>query len=273
MQKQILEKHKVPLVTAGIYFLSAYPTFKIMWDRWFSADSYYSHGILIPFVVGYLIWNKKDELARIKPNSSPWGLWLIVLGVIIQLFSSVFRVNFTASFSLLPIAWGFVLHFYGKETFKKIFFPLSFLFFMLPLPGVVIVNVSFRMKLFAAEIARGVLNNMGIAAVRFGSIIRMQNAQVVVDDVCSGLRSLISLLALGCLFGYLMKGRVWKKILVVLSTVPIAVITNVCRVVFLASISEIWGAQYATGFVHDASGFLVFALAFGLLFIVVKILE
>jgi len=129
------------------------------------------------------------------------------------------------------------------------------------------------MKLFAANISEVVLNNMGLRAMRQGSIIYMQHTQVIVDDVCSGLRSLISLGALGSIFAFWLKAPMWKRILLFVSTIPIAVITNVCRVVFLSFVSEVWGAQYATGFVHDASGFMVFALAFVLLYGVSKVIE
>jgi len=129
------------------------------------------------------------------------------------------------------------------------------------------------MKLFAASIATGLLNQMGLEAIQEGSIIKLRHATVIVDDVCSGLRSLISLTALGSIFAYWLKGGVVKKIFIFLSTIPIAIITNVCRVVVLSSIGEIWGAKYATGFIHDATGYLVFALAFIMLYLVGRILE
>ena len=114
---------------------------------------------------------------------------------------------------------------------------------------------------------------MGFSVVRDGSILRLPHAYVIVDDVCSGLRSLISLTALSSIFAYGFKGNALKKITVFVLAIPIAVVTNVCRVVFLSFVSEVWGPQYATGFVHDLSGFLVFALAFVMLYAVVKILE
>lgn len=268
-----MKKHYEPIIAGFVLLLAYLPALKVMWDRWFSADSYYSHGILIPFVVAYLIWQKREILAKVKIKRSGWGLPLIVAGIIIYLMSSILRVNFTASFSMLFVIFGFVLHFYGRETLRIILFPVCFLFFMLPLPSVVIVNISFKMKLFAAQIATAILNNMGIDAIRDGSIIKMRHAYVIVDDVCSGLRSLISLAALGSIFAYWMNGRMWKRILLFSTTIPIAIVTNVCRIVFLASISEIWGPQHAVGFVHDVSGFMVFALAFFMLLVVAKLIE
>ncbi len=269
----ILKNYRDNIILLSAFLLCYVPALLWMWDRWFARDSYYSHGILIPFVCGYLIWQKKEELKQAKIESSPLGIWLIAGGLGVYLFSSLFRINFSAAFSIMPVLYGLILYGCGKEVFKKVFFPVTFLIFMLPLPSAAITEISFRMKLFAATIAQWSLNSMGLPAVQEGSIIKMRHAYVIVDDVCSGLRSLISLMALGTIFAYWMKTSLVKRVILFLSTVPIAIITNVCRIIFLSFVSEIWGSQYATGFIHDLSGFMVFALAFILLFGMGKLLE
>jgi len=271
--KKILSEYKKQIL-AGIVLLIAYfPILRWMWDRWFARDSYYSHGILVPFVTIYLIWHMKDTLKDIKPKQSPLGLLLIAVGLTVYLLSSVVRIYFSSGFSMIIVVYGVVLYFWGKEIFWKISFPLAFLLFMVPLPEVAIINMSFRLKLFAASIATYMLNHMRIPAIREGSIIRMRTSEIIVDDVCSGLRSLISLLALGSIFAYMIKGKIWKRIILFASAVPIAIITNVIRVIILGSISEIWGPDYVRGFLHEATGFMVFGLAFIFLYGVAKLLE
>lgn len=266
-------RHKRQVILGIVFILTYFPTLLWMWDRWFVRDSYYSHGILIPLVVGYLIWYKRRDIVSTPIEPSPWGVWLIVLGLCIHILSSFFRVYFSSSFSMMIVLAGIILHFYGKTVFRKVAFPVCFLIFMMPLPLVVVVNISFKLKLFAAHLAALILNAMGLHAVQEGSIIKMSRAYVIVDDVCSGLRSLISLMALGSIFAYWMKGSTFKRILVFLSTIPIAVVTNVFRVIVLSSVSEIWGPRYAIGFLHNATGLLVFGLAFILLYGVVKLIE
>lgn len=271
--KRVIKNHAQPLTASMIFLLAYTPTLMWMWSRWFATDSYYSHGILIPFVSGYLIWQKKAELQVMPVKESLLGMPLIVAGILLYLFSALFRINFSGGLSMFVVIFGMILHFYGMAILKKILFPIAFLIFMFPLPEVAIVNISFRMKIFAAGIAEKLLNQMGILAKRNGSIIMMRHAQVVVDDVCSGLRSLISLTALGSIFAFWLNGPAWKRVVLFLTTIPIAIITNVCRVVFLATVSEIWGPESAVGFIHDASGFLIFALAFVLLLGVSKVIE
>lgn len=270
----ILKKYRDELLTLIFVLLTYTPTFIWMWDRWFVRDSYYSHGILIPFVSFYLIWNKREELSKLPREYSPWGFPIFLFGILLHLISAAFRVYFSSGFSLIIVLIGLLLHFFGYRILKHLFFPIVFLAFMIPLPIVTIANISFKLKVFAAQLATNILNNhLRIPCFQDGSIIRLQHAHVIVDDVCSGLRSLISLTALGSIFAYWIKGGIIKKTVVFLSTIPIAVITNALRIVFLATVSEVWGAQYATGFLHDLSGFIVFAGAFVLLFAVVKLLE
>ena len=100
-------KNNYPFLTAGILvFLNYVPTFIWMWDRWFARDSYYNHGILIPFVTLYLIWQRKEELKLIEPNRSVWGIQLIILGVLIHVLSSLFRIYFTSGFSFIVVLIG-----------------------------------------------------------------------------------------------------------------------------------------------------------------------
>jgi len=271
--KNFFKQYAKECFCGAIFLIAYFPTFIWLWDRWFARDSYYSHGILVPIVTIVLIWQKRIELKKIKRSESVWGIRLIVLGIFVYLISSIFRVYFSSGFSMLIVLIGFVLYFWGSKIFKKIAFPLLFLIFMIPLPMVIVANISFKLKLFAAEMSTMLLNKMRIPAIQVGSIIKMRSAYVIVDDVCSGLRSLISLTALGSIFAYWMNTIMIKRYLLFLATVPIAIITNVCRIVLLSAISEIWGSEYATGFIHNVSGFMVFALAFILLYATGKLIE
>jgi exosortase len=168
---------------------------------------------------------------------------------------------------------GIVLYFCGIAILKECWFAIAFLIFMMPLPLFAIVGITFKMKLFAAYWANKVVNAMGIPAILDGSVIKMRHTHVIVEDVCSGLRSLISLLALGAIVAYLAKLSSWKKIVVFLTAGVMAVLANIVRIVFMAATSEIYGAKFTEGFLHTLSGIIVFVVAFAGLMVVVKELE
>ena len=241
--------------------LTYFPVFLWMFDRWFSRDSYYSHGILIPFLVIFFIWQKRSKIINQPFIASVWGNRLFLIGVGIHLLSLIAGVYFTSAFSLVIVLLGLVLQLYGRQVFKELYLPLLFLVLMIPLPLVFIVNLSFQLKLLAAKLAAIMLHQLGIPAISEGSYIQMRNAFVVVEDVCSGLRSLMALISLGAVFAYLMKTSYKKKLVLLLAAFPIAIIVNALRIAVLALKAEWWGVESIQGIVHEVAGYLVIAVA------------
>lgn len=264
---------KKTLTLFFIFILAYFPTMQWMWERWFTQDSYYSHGWLIPLISILLIWQKRLVWKDLKPHPSSQGIWLFAAGVMLHLSSLLFRVYFTSGFSMIVVIAGFVLCVWGKDVWKTVMFPVMFLTFMIPLPLVLVVNTSFQLKMFSASMAAALLNVINIPAEQQGSFIRMSHATVVVEDVCSGLRSLIALLALGALFAYWLKSGKLKKTILFLSSIPVALVANTLRVMVLAIMAEFWGIKHVAGVAHDLSGYLVFILAFLFLSTIEKMLE
>lgn len=269
----VKQQYIKPAIITALLLVIYSPTIWWMVDRWNAKDSYYSHGFLVPIVSLYVLWIKRSKLAAIKPKPHILGLWLLAAGLVIHMLSAFFRIYFTSAFSSLLVISGIVLYFSGKEMLKQTLFAILFLVFMIPLPLISIVGITFKLKIFAAYWANKIVNALGVRAILDGSIIKMAHTHVVVEDVCSGLRSLISLLALGAIIAYLSKLSRWKKIVVFLAAGVMAIVANIVRIVFMALTSEIYGAKFTEGFLHTLSGLIVFVVALAGLMIVVKELE
>ena len=265
--------YKIALII--ILLISAYlPVFISLSERFLAVDSYYSHGFLVPLVSLYLIWRKRKKLQTFLPASScKFGLVLLVAGLLLHFVSTALKINFGSYASLPIVLGGLVLYLFGKKITREILFPLAFLIFMVPLPSVAIITITFKMKIFTAQIASRIVSMMGISAIRGGSTIYLPRDFLVVGDPCSGLRSLISLLALGAIFAQVIAGSRIKKSALFLSTIPIAVISNAARIVLLLLITHVYGKEAALGFFHDFSGMLVFVFAFIGLTIVMRLLK
>ena len=262
------------LISFGILTILTYiPTILWMVDRWGSRDSYYSHGYLVPFVSAFIVWQMRGKLGKLKAEPSNLGWAFFIGGMAIHLLSAVWRVYFSSGFSLIIVLIGLVLLFLGKSYLKQLLFPILFLVSMIPLPLVAIAQISFQLKIFAAQAATFVINKIGIAAIREGSVIRTMRSYLVVEDPCSGIRSLIALISLGALMAYFSNSSRLRKAGLFLSSIPIAVITNIIRIVALYVVSHIYGSQAAMGKFHDAMGILVFVMAFAGLSLVAKTLE
>ena len=260
------------IVLLCILFL---PTFNQWARRFTAADSYYSHGFLVPFVSLFLVWQKKGRIKELLPQHTPCNAGLVLLagGLLLHLVSSFLEVNFGSYFAFVIIVTGLVLYLLGTTITKELFFPLFFLLFMVPLPSVVIIAISFKMKIFAAQASTFLADAMGIEVVREGSTIHTPNGSLMVGDPCSGLRSLISLLALGALFTQLVSIPRVKKVILFLSAVPIALFSNILRIILLVVVTYFYGEKTALGLFEKFVGFLVFIFAFIGLNLVVKLLK
>jgi exosortase len=270
MKRQDLIKLIILGVLVGIAYI---PTFDWMVDRWTVKDTYYSHGFLVPFISGFIVWLKRKDLAKIKLVPSTWGWVLFGGGIAVHIISALWRIYFTSGFSLLPVLAGMILLFGGKQYLKALLFPLSFLIFMIPLPLVAIANISFKLKIFAAQISTAIVNSLGVAAIRQGSVIKTAHSYVIVEDPCSGIRSLVALIALGALMAYFSQLSRPRRVALFLSSIPIAVATNIIRIVAVTMASEMYGGKFASGAFHDTMGIVVFVLAFFGLSLVAKMLE
>ena len=272
-----MDKRRIGMIKFGVSIallsIAYLPIIIWMVDRWLAKESYYGHGFLIPLVSLFFIWQKRDALKKIRISSDISGLAFVVIGLFVNIICASLKVYFISGFSLVFVLYGLVLFFFGREMARKLIFPIFFLLAMIPLPLVLIGTITVKMKLFAAQVATFTLNRIGFPSIRDGSIIRMPNSFIEVEAPCSGLRSLISLLTLGLLFAYTSRASYVKKGILFLSSVPIAVASNVVRIIMIATVNDLYGGKVAMGFFHDFTGFLVFAIAFVGLFGVSRIIE
>lgn len=249
------------------------PTFLWMVDRWMARDSYYGHGFLIPLISLYWVAKAVPELTVLEKKSDGWGLLIFFLGFFLQVISRLLRIYFLSAISLIVILLGGILFLFGRKVFQKIWFPVFFLFLMIPLPLLLIAHITLKMKFVVSEISAVCLRAIGIPTVREGSYLHMRHASLLVGDPCSGLRSFLAFLCLGLVFAYgsLLTG--WRRFVVAISGLPIALLSNVGRVFFLALLSEIYGEAVIQGWLHDLSGLLTFAFAMVLFLALRKKLE
>lgn len=261
-------------VAAAILVVPAYlPTILWMVDRWFAKESYYGHGFLIPAVSLYLVWQRRDALKNVKAFNDFLGLWIIVAALLVNIICASLKIYFISGFSLVFVIYGFILFFFGKKMVRNLIFPIFFLFAMIPLPLVIIGNLTVKLKLLATQLSVFVLNSIGFRCIQDGSFIRMPSSVLEVAAPCSGLRSIIALLTLGLLFAYALKTSYFKKTILFLLSIPIAIATNVMRITIVAMVNDLYGEKIALGFFHDFMGYMVFVVAFAGLWGVSRVLE
>jgi len=174
---------------------------------------------------------------------------------------------------MILIILSISVYFAGWKFAKAIFAPVAYLIFMIPIPAIIWNKIAFPLKIFATKMAVGVIHFLEIPAFREGNIIHLANTTLEVVDACSGIRSLMSLLALSAAFALISNHKRMGKSMLFLSAIPIAIFTNIVRLSSTAVLARHYGPQVAEGFLHDSSGILVFGLAFTLLYGIHWVLE
>ncbi len=260
-------KQHLPAFFLLVFLVFLYlPAFKEFIYDWYNDDNY-SHGFLIPFISGYFVWQKRTIIKSAEVKSSIFGLFILISGLFIFLIGTASAEWFLTRVSLIIVLAGIILYLSGKDIFKSIWFAIVFLIFMVPIPYLIYHALSFPMQVFSTKIAYGALKLIGIAALRQGNIIHLPGYSLEVVEACSGMRSLISLSALGAVFAYMMQQSNSKRLILFFSAIPIAIIANIFRLFVTALGAAVIGPEFAEGFLHEFSGLLVFATAMVLLMI------
>jgi len=254
----------------GIILLLYFKTFMWLLDSWLY-DPFYSHGFIIPVISLFIIWSKRKELKSIQQKKDPMDVYVFAFGLTLYAAGTFWKFLFLLGISLIPVLAGLILHFYGREFMRKLLFPIGFLLFMIPLPGLDMLGI--HLQHFTANNAAWISQSIGIEVYKDGLEMYVLDCPILIGLPCSGLRSIISLLIVAAVFAYIIKGSISKKAVILFMTVPIAVASNTIRVTSALLIAGFIGCDAATTFFHNFSGILVFVIALIMLIIFAKILK
>jgi exosortase len=229
-----------------------------------SNDPDMGHGFFVPLVVGFIVWQRRGELAGIEMRPNWWGLVVVLFGAVQMMLGTLGVELFTSRVAFVVTVIGSVWFLGGTELLKKLVFPLALLFLMVPIPAVVYNQLTFRLQLLASRLADGSLELLSVPVVREGNILELPNMNLQVVEACSGIRSLLTLTFLSLVYGYLFEKRLWVRVALFMSTVPIAILANGSRIAATGILSQI-KPDLAEGFFHESTGWILFLISLGLL--------
>ena len=225
----------------------------------------YNYCYLIPIVILYLVWNKKREWVREKSIPSWYGLLIFLLGVLLFWFGELAGEFFSMYISSWLVVTGLLWIHTGWKKLRTMAFPLFVALFMFPLPYFLNTKLTFNLKLISSELGIKIIQLCGMSGYREGNVIDLGFAQLQVVDACSGLRYMIPLFLMAVLMAYLYRAAYWKKIIIVLSSIPLSIVTNGLRIALTAVLYKAVGPVAAEGFFHDFSGWAIFMVSFAIL--------
>ena len=236
------------------------------------SDPNFAHGIFVPFFALFVLWQNRKSLQEI-PSAPSWaGLPLVVLSMIVLVLGVLGADIFLPRISLLILLAGLIILFQGWTFFRAVFFPWSILILMIPIPALLINRVTFPLQLLAAKVATALLELVNVPVHREGNMITLAAKQLDVAEACSGIRSLLTLVSLAIIYGYLMESRKWVRVVLVCAAIPIAVAANSFRVFGTGFLVQHGHPDASEGFYHEFSGLLIFAVALLMLFAVHRLI-
>lgn len=238
--------------------------FAWMFARWHDTISFgadYSHGYFIPFVSLGVIWYKRKEIFSADMAVDWKGLSVVILALFLHWLGAKMQQTRISLMSLVLLSWGIPFYLFGWQLAKKLIFPCSYLIFCIPLNFMDVI--AFPLRIFSTRLATGMLQGIGIDAVRSGTAIIIPSMPTGMDvaDPCSGLRSLLAMTALTAVYAYFTQRTLMRKWLLFMASIPLAVLGNIARIVTIAIVSEAIGGRLALGLYHDYSGYILFTAA------------
>src|SRR5208282_1536009 len=222
------------------------PVLSSLARQWWD-DPNYGHGFFVPLFAGFVLWGVRDKWRALpmRPNNSGLAIMLFAIGL--RILGMLGAELFIARLSLLILIVGMVLFLAGRQKLRSISFPIGYLFFMIPLPAIVYYQLTMPLQLWASRLGASGLVAVGICTVREGNLLLLPNCTLNVVEACSGIRSLLSLLAAVVAYGYLAEPSTWKRCVLAVASVPIAIASNGLRLVATGALSYSFGPSVDSG--------------------------
>jgi exosortase len=257
-----------PFALIALFLIILYDriAYKLVYD-WATLPDF-SHGFLIPFFAAFLLWDKRFEL-RSTPIIPTWaGIWLVALGLFELLLGVLGADLFIQRTSFVLLTAGLIWTLLGKAILGRVKFVLFVLLLAIPLPTILFNQITFPLQLLASHFAANLLPLAGVPVLQEGNIIQLPAMPLEVAEACSGIRSLMSLFTVAVIYGYFLERATWRRVVLALSSIPIAVTANVARIFGTGLCVQYWDPDKALGFFHEFSGWLMFLVSLSCLYLV-----
>jgi len=238
--------------------------FSLMTGAWFARPEY-SHGMLIPLVAGYLIWQRRASLGIDRAAGSWLGPAVVVLGLALWLLGALSTIRAVNQYALIVMFYGVVLAMVGPRTFARLWAPMLMLLLMVPLPGFFYNNLSLQLQLVSSAFGVWLMRLFGISVYLSGNVIDLGHFQMQVVEACDGLRYLFPLMTLGFIVAYFFRAPLWQRLLVFLSSVPITIFMNSARIAMIGVFADSGNTALAEGLLHELQGWVIFMASGALL--------
>jgi exosortase len=249
--------------------LAVWPMFAHAAEVWATVEAF-GYGFLVPPLSLLLVWWQWPALRASLGRGAWGGVFVVFDALVVALVATRAGINALAGVAVVPLLWGIVVALWGWGAGRVLAFPIGFLAFGLGVYTGALNSLGFALQEVTAAGAGALGQAIGLGVVREGLVLRAAEFAFVVAEKCSGMSSLLSLLALAALWGFVAAGTPAARLALALSVLPLVVLANVARVTLVLVVAALFGQDAAVGFFHQASSLVLFGVAIGGLLLVAR---
>lgn len=259
------------LIALTLFIAAYYPVLKVLAAKWISSQDY-NYAFLVLPVIFYMAWKKKSILTGRQPRYSWIGLVIVVMAVPIYYVAMFTQLRTFISLSMVLSILGLLIYFFGINAVSEMITPLILLIMLIPVPDQLYIKLTFPLQLFVSKLSAIIINTLGIPILRQGNVMHIPNKSFEVIEACSGMHSLIALITLSIIMGYFGLQKKINKFLILVSTIPMAILINIIRVTGMILVFYLFRLDLTEEPLHMAVGIVTFVLALLILFFLQKVM-
>ena len=252
--------HARAVITAILLLVAFWPILTGMYASWFDDRSYMEHGILVLPAAAYMAWTKREKLAKVSPEPSRWGIVLLVWGAAQASLSVVASWAFVGRTAFLISLLGCILAIYGVRMVRELIYPLGTLLLMIAPPVMIYDRLTLNLQLLASRLGENSLEALGYSVMREGNILELVGTKLSVEEACSGIRSLFSILFMCTLYNFFFVRGKGTKTIILFMAVPIAILGNAGRILATGIASQ-YNRELIQGVSHETFGYISVVVA------------
>jgi exosortase len=260
------------VLSIALFVVAFYPTLKTLLSKWANSEDY-AHAFLTLPIIGYMIWQKRSFLNQDNTSGSVIGIIIAISSAAVYLIAWHARILSLSSIAMIMTILGILAYLRGFDAVKLLCVPFVLMLLLIPIPSTIYSALTLPLQLKVSQISEVIVRLFSVPVFREGNVLTIPDKVFQIVQACSGMRSMITLATLSLIIGYFSFSGIVSKVLLIITSIPVAIFVNVIRVVSMIIAFHFFNIDLSVGTSHTSLGIGIFIIALAMLFMFQRIIE